>query len=651
MAGRMSFRGFVFPAMAVLSLVSPGLQAGQPNRVADPIVLDNDYIRYVLQSDGRILGFVDKQTGKDYCAASGQRAVMVLKLGTTSYLPSACRYADGKLTVQFEEAHVTVVAKVTCKNHYLVLEVESVSDPQVAELDLSNLEVTSCKYVGEMSGVAADDHFAVCLRALNLQVRGRIGGRPALLRATCYRQYGLVGAKIAVVGCPASELRTILKEVVRQEGLPYSPLGGPWALDAEENRGSYLFATVSEKNVDQWIVMAQQAHIACLHFIGWEQSLGHYQPRADLYPGGLAGLKSVVAKIHAAGLKAGMHTLTSCISGSDPWIVPVPDKRLGTDAVFTLAAALDRHETTVSIAEEPQQFDAVWAYSSRGNVIRIDDELVSFGGTERQRPYGFSGCTRGAFGTEPAPHTKGTPVAHLNVRWGCFQPDENSTLVDDIADAVAHVFNTCGFDMIYMDGITEDTMVGDWHAAAKMRAAIFQRLNQPVLVEASCWDYHSWPFHSRLGAWDHPVWGLKRFIDVHCRLGVLDVDGRTTERYPQSSLLPSQLGWWVISGPTNDHPAETLDEMEYLCCKALAYDAPVSFQGVDVGGHPWNARQDEYLALFARFERLASGPLLPRIGPRSTPRRKGRFSSDSVTPRRLAIGPHRLRPTQGDRAE
>ena len=179
MAGRMGFRGFVIPAVAVLSLVSPGLQAGQPNRVADPVVLENDYVRYVLQSDGRILGFVDKQTGKDYCAASGQRAVMVLKLGTTSYLPSACRYADGKLTVQFEEAHVTVVAKVTCENHYLVLEVESVSDPQVAELDLSNLEVTSCKYVGEMSGVAADDHFAVCLRALNLQVQGRIGGRPA----------------------------------------------------------------------------------------------------------------------------------------------------------------------------------------------------------------------------------------------------------------------------------------------------------------------------------------------------------------------------------------------------------------------------------------------------------------------------------------
>ena len=51
------------------------------------------------------------------------------------------------------------------------------------------------------------------------------------------------------------------------------------------------------------------------------------------------------------------------------------------------------------------------------------------------------------------------------------------------------------------------------------------------------------------GAWDHPTWALKRFIDVHCRLDVLDVDGRTTERFPQASLLPSQLGWWVILGP------------------------------------------------------------------------------------------------------
>ena len=49
----------------------------------------------------------------------------------------------------------------------------------------------------------------------------------------------------------------MLKEVVRNEDLPYSPLGGPWALDVQENRGSYLFTFVTEKNVDEWTRLAK----------------------------------------------------------------------------------------------------------------------------------------------------------------------------------------------------------------------------------------------------------------------------------------------------------------------------------------------------------------------------------------------------------
>jgi len=58
------------------------------------------------------------------------------------------------------------------------------------------------------------------------------------------------------------------------------------------------------------------------------------------------------------------------------------------------------------------------------------------------------------------------------------------------------------------------------------------------------------------------------------------------------------------SGADEDHAGETPDEMEYFCARSLAYDAPISFQGVDVDGHPGNARQDEYLEMFGRYERL-----------------------------------------------
>lgn len=184
-------------------------------------------------------------------------------------------------------------------------------------------------------------------------------------------------------------------------------------------------------------------------------------------------------------------------------------------------------------------------------------------------------------------------VDHLFVRYQCFQPDETSTLVDELAEAIARVFNTCGFDMIYMDGA--EGMAGGWYGVARMREALFRKLQGRVLVEASEWGYPSWPFHSRLGAWDYPNWGLKRFTDEHCR---------STEAYRRAALLPAQLGWWAILGPDRDHPAEFPDEIEYLCCKSLALDAPMSFQGIEPGQKPPNSRQEEYLEMIGRYERL-----------------------------------------------
>ena len=314
------------------------------------IVLENDHVRYVVGANGRNLSFLDKHTGTEYCAQKGNRALVTLKKGTAWYEPTACIYADGRLSFQFHPPGITAVLKAACRKHYFVFEVESISDPDVDELLLPNLAVTSSQYVSGMSGVASDDDFAACLRALNLQTLLQVGGNPPVFSSRCYRKYAVAGAKLALVGCPKAEIRAVLKEVVREEGSPYSPLGGPYALDAEETRGSYVFAGVSQQNVDQWIALAKKAGIVQIHFIGWEHSLGHYQPRKDLFPGGLAGLKAAVEKIHAAGLKAGMHTLTGCISPHDPWVTPVPEKRLAADATFTLAAPLDEKQTTVLAA-------------------------------------------------------------------------------------------------------------------------------------------------------------------------------------------------------------------------------------------------------------------------------------------------------------
>ena len=574
--------------------------AGQPVHAAATakIVLKNDSIEYVLSAEGKNLSLLAKGPGKEYLAGPGQQAVVTLKKGGTRYSPTACRFAAGKiagqgtLVAEFAAARAAVTVGVRCAKRYLCFEIQSVDDPAAEEVSLLNL-VLKTDQANAMSGVASDAEFAFALRALNLQALGTVGGKPACLSAAASRRHRLAGAKVGLAAGPVSEIRQVLKDMLEDEGATRSPLGGPWALDAEQNRGSYVFADVSEKNVDDWIALATLGGIRQIHFIGWEQTLGHYFPRKDAFPHGLAGLKAAVDKIHAAGLKAGMHTLTGAILPSDSWASPVPDPRLAKDATFTLAAPIDGKSTFVRTTEKPGDLDAIWAYGSRGNVLQAGDELIQYDAVARTPPYGFSGCHRGAFGTKVLPHDRGTPVCHLFVRYQTFQPDEDSTLVDDLAAAIAHVFNTCGFDMIYQDG--SEGMAGGWYGMARMREAIFKKLRRGALVEASAWGHYEWAFHSRFGAWDYPNWGLKRFVDAHCR---------ANEDFRRTALLPAQLGWWVILGPERDHPAETPDEFEYLCCKALAYDTPTSFEGVSLGGEPANARQNEYLAMLGRYERL-----------------------------------------------
>ena len=556
------------------------------------VTLDNDLTRLLLDARGRVIGLVDKATGKNHCApVPGYFAT--LRKGGVTYRPSACNADGGMLTLAFGKSRVTAQVKVSVQPRYFVFELAAVSDPDVDEAVLGGLAVDLAKELSASVAWASDAEFAAAIVPLNLQVEvGLAGGTYPAFSPKCVRRYGLPGAKIALAGCPTREVREVLKEVVRVEGLPSSPLGGPFALDAEENRGSYLFATVSESNVDEWIELGRRGGFAEIHLCPWWHRLGHYEPNPGLYPQGLAGLKQVTDKLHAAGLKVGMHTLTGGIQVDDPWVSPSPDKRLAKDASFTLAAAVGTDDKVISTTERPEGLETFWSDMSTGNTLQIGDEIVAYTGISSEPPYGFTGCTRGQWGTKRSPHDQGATAEHLVATYCTYIPDEDSTLVDELAECIAKVFNTCGFDMIYLDG-SEGMRTA--HAVAKMKRAIFTKLRGRVLVESSSGSWGAWPFHSRVGAWDHPVYGFNRFTDLHCE---------GLQRHSASELLPGHMGWWVITGPTADQAGMFPEDMEYFCGKCLGWDWSLSLQGVTAGQTPPNARQNEYLTMLGRYERL-----------------------------------------------
>ena len=569
------------------------VQVEQPGERPPAWTVENELARLEFDARLRITRLIDKTTDTNLLARSS--TWLSLRTQERNWRPSSFAVDGERLTVEFGAPERRATLLVRARPRYFIFEVESVDADAVRQLVFVNLLVTPSKYVHGMPGLAADDRVGVCLRCLNLSARPTIGGRPPALRAACVEEYGLSGAKAALVAAPMTVLLEVLKELAVREGVPVSKQGGPFGLDATLNRASYMFTSgLSVHNVDEWIEMAQTACIPFLHLSGWYTSQGHYEPRASYFPQGIASLKAVIDKIHAAGLLAGMHTLTGCIQPHDPFIRPTPDPRLSKDLVFTLSEDVSELSPAITVVEDPTGLDVVWNYSSRGNVVQIGAELVQFRGLSTEPPYALTNCLRGAWGTAGQAHAKGAKAHHLFTRYSAFQPDEHSTLVDDVAECIAATVNECGFDLIYHDGA--EGMPARQYGAAKMRTAIYERIKRPIRVESS-WSglHHCWWFHSCVGAWDHPLWGLKRCIDAHCESNVT---------YRKLSLLPAQLGWWAILGAKDIHDAEWPDEIEYLCAKALGHDMSMSFQTLTPASRPWNARQGEYLEMIGRYEKL-----------------------------------------------
>jgi hypothetical protein len=225
--------------------------------------------------------------------------------------------------------------------------------------------------------------------------------------------------------------------------------------------------------------------------------------------------------------------------------------------------------------------------------------LITYTGVKPDAPFAFTGCQRGALGTKAAAHAAGEKVHHLKECFGLFVPDPDSTLFGEVAAKTAETFNECGFDIMYLDALDGEDILGGaengWHYGSKFVFEIWKRLERPALMEMSTFHHHLWYVRSRIGAWDHPTRGHKKFIDLHC----------AANDQGQKSFLPGHLGWWAIASWTGPHREPTFaDDIEYLCTKALARDTGFSLMGVDPQSYARNANLRRLGEITQRYEAL-----------------------------------------------
>jgi hypothetical protein len=565
---------------------------------------ENQYLKYVVGPDARSRQFLDKQTGRDHCGGGGKAAMARIKKGGRQYDATSARNHKGQLTLTFGDSGVQAVLKVIVHPLHLVLEVLSLSGNAVEEFTIIDLPLA-------LKGVEQEP-FAACALALNL--RTNVSGLPcptSQLLATCYPKFGFAGAKVALVAAPRDKLRGAFQEAVTAaDELPHSSLGGPWAQGPRINQGSYLFnfGGMTVEKADDWIKLAKTLGMTQIDFHGGGSfRFGDCRPNPQTYPAGQKSLKAVVDKLHAAGIAAGFHTYAFFIAKDCPWVTPVPDPRLASDAAFTLAADLASNAAAVPVAESTAGFTAITGFFVRNSVtLCIDDELVTYTASAKEPPFQFSGCQRGAYGTRVAAHARGAKVYHLKECFGLFVPDPETTLFGEVAARTAETINACGFDMMYLDALDGADILGGeadrWHYSARFIYEIWKRLKRPILTESSAFAHHEWCVRSRLGAWDHPTRAHKRFIDIHC----------AANEQNRHMLLPSLLGWWALKNWTGPQGEPTFsDDIEYLMGKCLGTDTGLALMGIDPDNQNSVPALPRLGAIIRRYEELRHSGKVP----------------------------------------
>jgi len=597
----------IVPAGAVADVDNLRLEEAPEMAIPDdlqPVVLESDLVRVTLSPTGLLEEFTCKATGVNYAAVAPTTALLGLKWAGSEVPVHFLRQRGEIIEAQFRDPRLKASFRFERHPAYFTLELVSLSVEDADSVQLCRFGLDIAKSVGTLINAAWEDDFAACVLACNDRTHsfGASGSR-ADLTARCYREFGMVGAKVAVIGVPldppgsTDRLLDVIERVELDQGLPHPTMKGVWIKRAPERFASYLMAGgASEANLDEVVEFARGG-FGCVELLNWWHSTPTYAPHPALFPNGLAGMKACADKIHAAGMEVGLHTMQAMVGWGgvgmrDPYVSPRADPRLLRDHQATLAGDLAAGDTEIAVGED------VSDWPERGDLF-LDGELVRYSG---RAATSFSGCTRGLHGTEARSHAAGTPVGLMV---NCFSmwdhviyaPDVNSTMVDEACANIAGVFNAVGADMAYFDGGEEIAVQPPhWHNQGKVALGVSDRLDKAIVLEGNAIYTHL--------AWHVITRGSPSFDPIY--YGRRDYTLRHKGQNPAGwarNLLTGDVGWFnphVHSGSTY---AVTPDEVMLLCLKALGGKAPISFQ-VNCDNLYANRRMPEMLDIIRTCDRL-----------------------------------------------
>jgi hypothetical protein len=397
---------------------------------------------------------------------------------------------------------------------------------------------------------------------------------PAIV-STPVKDVNVLGSSVALFGVTAgrdNELN-IIEKIELGEKLPHPMYKGKWAKRSREVQKPLIWTVVNPTTIDSAIKVAKAFGAAGIcQFQGFYKNWGHFEPDPRVFPNGMKDVLAVSQKCTEAGIFNSVYTLSSFlkpISQPEPYISPVPDKRL---AKLTLKTAISLAEPISKDAKSMKiklsngiTDDFKSSLQNLTKVFKIDNELIQFNSWKEDGKNTIicENLKRGGWMTIPATHKKGAEGTWMFIcGYNNLYPGTLS-MSNEVADNIANLALNGKLGKITLDGYESvlRTALGTYARNVYIKRMYDINKGRDLVLTAS--NFGNWNWHLM----SDESWG-EFDKDKGFRGTMLEIRLGHQVRLI-NSLMPNKLGQYYPDEKT------TVEDIEWLCNQIAGWDAGV----------------------------------------------------------------------------
>ena len=562
------------------------------------VTLDTSLFVVSVGEQGQVTSLKDKITNTEYLALGQNAPLLSLWVEDSITSPPIAMELDGKnqlITLTYAD-EVKVGVRYEKKDNYISFEVvAAVPQEKIPGVVWGPYPTTIHETIGEVVGVVRNQDFAIGFQSLGIKTTGGMltdgeGGLANRKGPASKTEYGslltgfaldrsiertatvweghyenmpippiegetVVGSKIALFGCaPENALKTI-GDIEVAEGLPHPMIDGQWIKTHPERSKAYFITTFTEETFDELLGYTMKAGMNSIYHGHPFENWGAFDLIPGQFPNGWAGMKALVDKAKAQGVRVGAHTLTTFITPNDPFVTPVPNENLAITGSGTLTSDLDIAATEIPVSTNEffnnSKFD--WMHT-----VKIGTELIRFRSVSEEAPYKLLDSERGAFGTTAAAHKQGEAVGKLlDHSYKVFFP--NYTLQNEMAQNMIDFFNETGVSHMDFDGHEGAKGSGQGTFSLDDFSWKVFRGTKHNLVNGSSMITHNYWHVNHYENWGEPWYGGFRQSQSEYRFN--------NQPFLEANYLPNMLGWFSLTSYT------TVADIEWMLARGAGYHA------------------------------------------------------------------------------